>query len=769
MSMPWRHRLRLLRRGAWYALAALLVLAALGNGVGSQLLPLAERHPDRIAAWLGERAGRPVAFDHVTTRWTRRGPLLRLDNLRIGDPANPLRIGDAEVLVAQYAGLLPGRSFTELRLRGLDLTLQRGTDGQWQVRGLPGQQGGGDPLEALSNLGELQLAQARLHVVAPELGIDLHLPRIDLRLRVEGARVRAGARAWLREGAQPLDIAGELDRASGNGRVYAGTRQADLATLAGTFNVAGVSPLSGRGRLRAWAQLRGHRVVGVRADAGLLDVRLRGSAAAGAAAPTQALGEVVLDASWAGSLQDWQLRMPRLRIGDGARRQTLDGLALAGGEHRFALRAQRVDVAPLLQLATLSDALSPSLRHWLRTTAPGAVVQDIALAGERGGRLRASARIDGFRFDPVGHAPGLRGVGGWLQADQDGLRLRFDRDAQVAFDWPAGFGVVHAFTLDGEAVLWRDGDGWTVRTPGLALAGDLLRVKARGGIGFQGDGSHPHLDIAADIGDVPVSVAHGFWIHHLMSKGTIEWLDAALQGGTLRNVHAVVAGDLDDWPFRNEPGMAGAGLFRADAHIDNGTVKFQPDWPAAQRMNADVSFVADGFTVSGSANLGGVPVSALKAGIARFGQAELLVDAAAGGDAGNFLTMLRASPLHREYGETLDNLRAVGPAQARFHMQLRCTMNIRCRRGSTARWRWVACAWPNNAGSWCSSRCAGRRVSTTTVSMPATCRCARMARQGCCRCAPGRMCATRRRRSRRPCRRRPTSTRCWPRLATWSG
>ena len=663
--MPLRHRLRLLRRGAWYALAALLVLAALGNGVGSQLLPLAERHPDRIAAWLSERAGRPVGFDHVTTRWTRRGPLLRLDNLRIGDPANPLRIGDAEVLVAQYAGLLPGRSFTELRLRGLDLTLQRGADGQWQVRGLPGQQAGGDPLDALSNLGELQLAQARLHVRAPELGMDLRLPRIDLRLRVEGERVRAGARAWLREGAQPFDIAGELDRATGNGRVYAGTRQADLAALAGTFDVAGVSPLSGRGRLRAWAQLRGHRVVALRADAGLLDVRLRGSAAA-----THALGELVLDASWTGSLQDWQLRMPRLRIGDGARRQTLDGLALAGGAHRYGLRAQRVDVAPLLQLAALSDALAPSLRHWLRTTAPGAVLEDVEVSGVPGGRLHARARVEDFRFDPVGDAPGLRGVGGWLLADRDGLLLRFDPDAQVAFDWPAGFGVAHAFRLDGEAVLWRDGAGWTVRTPGLAIDGDPLRLKARGGIGFQGDGSRPLLDIAADIDALPLTAARGFWIHHLMPKATVQWLDMALQGGTLRDIHAVVAGDLDDWPFRNEPEMAGAGIFRADAHIDDGTVKFQPDWPAAQRMEADVSFVADGFSVSGSANLAGVQVSALKAGIARFGHAELQVDAAAGGDAGSFLAMLRASPLHRDYRDTLDNLRAAGPAHARFRMLL---------------------------------------------------------------------------------------------------
>ena len=199
MTTPLRRRLRLCRRGAWYALAALLVLLAIGNGIGSQLLPLAERHPQKIADWLSARAQRKVAFDHVETEWTRRGPLLRLDNLRVGDDANPLRIGDAEVLVAQYAGLLPGRSFTELRVRGLDLTLQRDAAGRWSVRGLPGQQQqGGDPFATLERLGELQVSHARLRVLAPELHIDTRLPRIDLRMRVDGPRIRGGANAWLR-------------------------------------------------------------------------------------------------------------------------------------------------------------------------------------------------------------------------------------------------------------------------------------------------------------------------------------------------------------------------------------------------------------------------------------------------------------------------------------------------------------------------------------------------------------------------------------------
>lgn len=666
MSMPWRHRLRLLRRGAWYALALLLLAVALLVTVASQLLPLLQQHPQQIAAWLSARAHHPVAFDRVSTEWTRRGPLLRLDNLRVGEGAHPLLIGDAELLVAPYTGWLPGRSLTELRLRGLDLTLQRDANGQWHVRGLPGQQTDANPLDTLSQLGELQLAQARLRLLAPELGVDVRMPRIDLRLRVSGARVDAGARAWLHRAGQPFDVAGTLDRASGDGRVYAGSRQADLAELAGVLAWGGIAPQAGHGRAQAWATLKGLRVVAIRAVADLDGVVLRGSAPVpGQPVPVQALGPVALDAAWAGTIDAWQARAPRLRIGQ----QQLDGLALAGG-HGLALRAAHVDIQPLLQLAALGDALPPGLRHWLRTARPAGALDEVEFAADGQGRLRARLRASGLRFEPVGNAPGLRGVGGWLLADQDGLRLRFDPGAQVVFDWPAGFGVPHAFTLDGEAVAWRDGDGWDVQTPGLAISGGPLQVRARGGIGFQGDGSHPHLDIAADIGEVPITYARGFWVHYLMPKATVDWLDGALRAGQLRDIHAVVAGDLDDWPFRDAPGLAGAGVFRVQAKVQDATVKFRPDWPAAEHLDADLAFVADGFSVDGHARLGGVPVTTLRAGIASFHQPDLTVDAEAAGDAGQFLALLRASPLRKDNAATLDALAASGPAQASLHMRL---------------------------------------------------------------------------------------------------
>ena len=203
MPSPLRYRFRHLRRHVTYALAVVLVAVAVLVGSLSQLLPLAEQHPEKVAAWLSERAGQPVVFDHLDTAWTRRGPLLRLDGLRIGE-GEGVRIGQAEVLVSLYSGLLPGAPLTELRLRGLALTLQRADDGRWSVRGLPSSGSGGDPLETLRRLGELQVIGGRLRLDAPSLGLDTELPRIDLRLRVDGERVRAGARAWIDSAAPPL-------------------------------------------------------------------------------------------------------------------------------------------------------------------------------------------------------------------------------------------------------------------------------------------------------------------------------------------------------------------------------------------------------------------------------------------------------------------------------------------------------------------------------------------------------------------------------------
>jgi uncharacterized protein (TIGR02099 family) len=686
MPTPLRRRLRIARRGIWYALAALLVGMALVAGVVSQLLPLAERHPERIAAWLTSRAHRTVRFDHVETQWTRRGPLLRLDGLRIGDGADTLPIGAAEILVSQYAGLLPGRSFTELRLRGLDLTLQHDKDGRWQVRGLPGeQQSKGDPFASLEGLGELQVIGGKLRIDAPDLGIEAQIPHVDVRLRVDGDRVRIGARAWMREGSgpidggpidggsidsAPIDAAVDLDRKRGDGRGYLAAKQVDLAAWSPLLHLAGVMVEGGRGNVEAWADLRAHHVTAVTVEAALQALQLQGAAIPGEPAPPRTSFEHTdIGARWQAIAGGWRLDAQRLRIGGAAKMQTLDGFAIAGGQ-RFALRAPRVDAGPAFAILALSDRVAPGLRRWLIAGKPDAVLEDVSLSGRRGGALSAHAKVGNLRFAAHGTTPGISGLSGTVDGDGDGFGFAFDQTSKLRFDWAPGFGAPHDVHLSGRVAGWREGDGWQVETPALHIAGVGYGADVRGGMTFQGDGTRPRIDLAVRLDEAAVPIAKRFWVRNRMSPVSLHWLDTALVGGRVLDGRALVSGDLDDWPFRSENGQPAKGIFEADARLAGAVVKFQPEWPAADHIDGDVSFVADGFTVKGSGQIAGVVLPRLEAGIAHFGGAELDVRADAATDADKLLALLRQSPLRKEHGDTLDNLTASGPTAGSFAMHL---------------------------------------------------------------------------------------------------
>ena len=665
MHTPLRRRIRLARRGAWYAIAGLLVLMALVLGVASQVLPLAESHPEKIAAWLSKQAGRPVAFDQVETQWTRRGPLLRLDGLRVGEGDKAVRIGEAEVLVSMYAGLLPGRSFTELRLRGLSLTLQRDEGGAWSVQGLPGQASAGDPLQSLEGLGELQVIDGRLAVLAPSLGWNQQLPRIDLRLRVDEGRVRAGTRVWASATGEPVQIAFDFNRDSGDGSAYLDARKVDFSEWASLLQYAGVQVDSGIGRARGWAELRGHKVMVLTSELDLQQVGLQGAPLSQAGTvPRVDFAQMQGLMRWRVTAHGWRFDAPRLRVGSKEAPQKLDGLVLAGGK-RFALLADQVQAAPLLAVAGLSDRLEPGLRQWLVQAKPDAHLAQISIAGVRGQALRAQGRLEAIRFAAAGHSPGIDGMSGELVGDAEGFALTLDPQTRLRFDWPAGFGTAHDVTLDGALAGWREGAGWRIGTPSLRVRGKDFGAHARGGLWFQGDGTRPWIDIAAEIDDAPVTAAKGFWIHHKMSKGAVDWLDGALQGGHVRNGRAVVSGDLDDWPFVHNDGR-----FEAVAKIDNGQFKFQPDWPAMDQVDADIAFIGNGFSIAGKGMLAEARVEGFKASIADFSKAELHIDAHSGADAAQLLQLLRKSPMQQKYADTLDNLSASGPARATYQLFL---------------------------------------------------------------------------------------------------
>jgi uncharacterized protein (TIGR02099 family) len=646
-------------------LAAVAVLAfALLLGLVSLALPLLAQHPAQVKAWLEHRTKRPVSFSGLHTHWTKLGPLIELKDLRIGEGDKAVAIGDPELLASVYLGLLPGHAFTELRLRGLDLTLERGDDGLWEVRGLPGekQDTTGDPFAVVERLGEFHVIDGRLAIVAPAYGIDTAVPRIDLRLRVDGPRVRAGLRAWPRTGGPAVDGVLDFDRVTGEGRAFAGTGDADLRDWADVLHAGGVRVSGGRGSARAWAQLRKGRVVQVTAQGALAGVTLDGAALDGTV-PRAVFDRVDALGAWRVAARSWQVSLPTLRVRQGASEQVLDGLSLAGGGH-FDLAARQVDVGPLLQAAALTDRLPVATRRWIRQARPAGQVADVRLRS-RSGKTSVDAQLASVGFDRVGGTPGLHGIAGRVSGDSNGLQLDFDPASTIRFSWPQAFGPDHLLHLTGRAGLWRDGAGWRVGTDALRVAGQGYSADVRGGLLWQGDGTRPFIDMAVGLGATQVPVARRFWVRNLMAPTVVHWLDTALLGGRIEQGRAVIVGDLDDWPFRRHEGT-----FEARGHVVGGIVKFQPDWPAAEAVDAQLVFDGTGFDIDGSGRVGQVRLPVLKASVDDYSHGALTVEARGDTDAARLLDVVRASGLRRMQPETIDALSASGPARVDFALDM---------------------------------------------------------------------------------------------------
>src|SRR5690606_4921242 len=130
------------------------------------------------------------------------------------------------------------------------------------------------------------------------------------------------------------------------------------------------------------------------------------------------------------------------------------------------------------------------------------------------------------------------------------------------------------------------------------------------------------------------------------------------------------SGDLDDWPFSTHDDAQAKGNFHAEAELVDAVVKFQPDWPAAERINGSARFVNDGFIVEGNAQLAGVAVQSLRAQLPHYGDGALSVRATTATDATALLALLRQSPLHAEHADSFDNLTVSGAATANFALDL---------------------------------------------------------------------------------------------------
>ncbi len=650
-----RRTLRRLRRLLAYGLASLVIVAGLGVALTSQVLPLLGRNPQWVADWLSRQAGRPVALSGVSAAWTRQGPQLGLEGLRIGSGEQRLDVGRAELQLDVYAGLFPGRPLSTLQLSGLVLALEPDAAGRWQLQGLAGASGSGsvdDALEQLDALGELYLHHARLRIADPARGIDLNLPQIDARLRRSDGRLTLGIVA-LDPSRAPLAAVLEFDPDSRQGR---GWLHADALPLAGWRDALAVPAaplLDGRLSGQAWFDFDIGGVQDAQFELAIDALRL----AAGGSADTEpavagSWPAQRIDGHWARLADGWRLTLESPQPAGSA----YLAVQLDGDAH---WRAELADwpLAPAARLAAHHPALPEALRDWLQAAAPDGHLTGLQAEFDRDGLQSLHGRVDRFGFAAVGTQPGVSGLSAGWHGDAAGFDIKVAGDPLV-IDWPPALLQPLRPAAAGTVRLFRDEQAdWALEIGELRLREPDYDLTVAGGLRF--DGGRPSASLRALVGEGPITAAKRFWIRHRMPKGTVAWLDEAIEGGRIERGHAFIEGDLDDWPFEGKQGR-----FEAEAIIRDVRLQFRPDWPVAEQVRGSARFIDDGMLIEASGRLRGLDAPRAVARIDEFDAPVLALDIEAHGSGEAMLDVLRHSQLQASHGEHFDALTIAGHGDA---------------------------------------------------------------------------------------------------------
>jgi len=368
----------------------------------------------------------------------------------------------------------------------------------------------------------------------------------------------------------------------------------------------------------------------------------------------------------------WSLSGARVRAVRSGRRdpESEFDVSWRGGEAGLLDLRARATYLRADTLLPLSGLLpDKAVRERLREIAPTGEWMDTVIAMTRATatdrwRLQVQAKFRDVGFAPVGRAPGLRGLTGTIAGTESGGHVLIDTHSAV-FSWPTQFSQPADLDTLKATLYWkRTSEELLVASPDWTMNNRDAAVRGKVAWAAPADGSSPVLTLVATVENGNAANARNYFPRERIAPPALAWLDRAFVAGHLSRATVVLRGPIRHFPFRD-----GSGLFLARCALDGLTLDYSEGWPRAENLAAHAEFRNEGLTAHLlSGRVGGLPVDAAEARFADFKTGELEIHVRAGGDAGDALAFLRASPLDASAEHAFSGVDAKGPMQSKVDL-----------------------------------------------------------------------------------------------------
>jgi uncharacterized protein (TIGR02099 family) len=596
-----RVRLRLLLLAAGAVIAVALYVVA-----GRQLVQLVPDYRAHVEQLLSERLDASVSIGYLGARMDGVTPVLELGNVALAgaDPQSsvrPLRIQRLELGVDLLPSLVNrGLRANNVLVEGVQVTLQRGEDGRFSLKGIEafGRTDAPQDPDAVRRL--LALMYRQKHLLVNDLDLVIELPGkkpvlfsdVEMAFATSGERHRFAFLATEARSRLALDVRFSLDRdayafseLSGNGYVRVTADRPDF--LRNEVPGLPVNLADSGVDIKAWLTLQnGEAMDGFfRLRGEQLQIRHEKLRAPMMLEQIRLNGELSRD----GDVYQMALAATDARLDGRALDLPPMAVSLTPGEessgHAWEVGAGRIDVARLLAFLRQVPLQLPeklqNVDQVLVESDPSGVLESAWVAGKGSQPEQFALRFTALDIKPRGKVPGVRGVSGWLAGTPDSGLVQLDSDV-LALRLPVLYHQPLRASVQG-AIAWRrNGDGIKLETDWITVNNEDARGRAVATVRIR-PGQVPKLSLLASLVQGRADNAASYIPLKRLPDAAEAWLAQAFVSGRVDRGQF-----LHEGPVKIDPDFQERRTLQMAFSVRDATLQFLPDWPAATALSGDV-------------------------------------------------------------------------------------------------------------------------------------------------------------------------------------
>jgi len=668
--------------------AAVIVVTSCVLVMRYYVLPHAKDYREAIARHASMVAGQRITIGDIEAGWDGMHPYLDLYRVDLHDAQNRpvLHLGRVEASLSWLSLPLAEPRLGKLVIHQPNLVIRRTQDGEVFVAGIS-MKSTGQPDFPNWLLRQSSIVVSNATVVwqddmrqAPPLSLNnLHLNFRTPPWESLLGHHSFGLRATPSSGASaPIDIRGNVwgkqvdELHEWRGTIYGRLEGTDISAWRAwvdyPFDMA-----EGFGAAQFWLDFNDGQASKITADVLLANVRTRISRDT----PETLLQNLSGRLGWKRLQNGQEFHGERLRLA------TADGFSIKQGALRVdslhkngkeVLQGKvTLDEIELESFATFATnlPLGETLQNQLAGFAPKGRLEDTTFSWEgdhsaiRQYDLRS--RFANLGISPSRGIPGFSNLSGELRATEKNGSLVVDShgamlNLQDILRWP-----IPADRLTG-SVNWQIGEGTTqVKIDRLTIASPHISGALDASYRYDGIKSG-YLDLVGRFENANGRFAK-FYYPLVLDKETLNWLDTSIFEGRGENVHVVIKGYLDDFPYADTK----TGEFKVSARINNALLDYATGWPVINGVGLDMLFQGNRMDLAiDQGRVYGAQVTKARVSIPDLDAEHpmLLIQGEIQAPAADAVRFVNNSPILKAIDHFTDGLNASGKGKVQLDIQM---------------------------------------------------------------------------------------------------